>query len=566
MKIISEKSISGKMWVIPGDAVDGGNIVDSILERRGICGEEKRIFLNPSLMEQMPDPNVLKGMAKAVQIVADFIKTKKKIAIFGDYDVDGITSAAILIKFLKELGADVIWHLPDRESEGYGLNSASVNDFAKEGAGLLITVDCGTGAAAEVAAAKKLGMKVVVTDHHDAVENLPDADAFINPKQAGDESGLSYLAGVGVAFMFLVALNRALGHPVSDMMGFLDLVALGTICDTMPLLGLNRAIVKTGLKVLERRGNVGLSALMESARVKKADVYAAGFMLGPRLNAAGRIIDANLALDLILTDNRITADGLAEKLNEMNARRQAIQNKILLDADDMAKSRKDAGAFCLYVSGDDWHGGVMGIVAGRLKEKYGLPCCVATRSKTAVNGSGRSIDGVDIGKIIHLALANGIISAGGGHKAAAGFELSPENENKFADFLDNEVKAVLNGIRPLPKINIDIEMDAGGANAELAAGLEKLAPFGIGNREPTLCLYGGVWTFGRRIGSGAHLSGNLKTSAGNLSVVGFNLSDTPVGRFLLDESNFGCKISAAGRLKENDFSSGVQLMLEDIAL
>ena len=179
MKIISEKSISGKMWVLDGDAVGGGDIVGSILERRGISDDEaKRIFLNPSLMGQMPDPNVLKGMAEAVQIVADFIKTKKKIAIFGDYDVDGITSAAILIKFLKELDADVIWHLPDREAEGYGLNAASVNDFAKEGAGLLITVDCGTGAAAEVAAAKKLGMKVVVTDHHDAVENLPDADAF----------------------------------------------------------------------------------------------------------------------------------------------------------------------------------------------------------------------------------------------------------------------------------------------------------------------------------------------------------------------------------------------------
>jgi single-stranded-DNA-specific exonuclease len=305
---------------------------------------------------------------------------------------------------------------------------------------------------------------------------------------------------------------------------------------------------------------------METARVKKTDVYSAGFIIGPRLNAAGRIIDANLALDLILTDNYIKAHDLAGELDEMNARRQAIQNKILLDADDLAKKQKDANRFCLFVSGDDWHGGVMGIVAGRLKEKYGLPCCVATRSKASVKGSGRSIEGVDIGKIIRLALENGIISEGGGHKAAAGFELAPENEQRFSDFLDNEVKSALNGIYPIPKINADIEMDAGGATLELAENIEKLAPFGIGNTEPILCLSGGMWTFGRTIGTGAHLSGNLKTSAGNLSVVGFNMSDTPIGRFLLDESNFGCKIRVVGRLKENDFSSNVQLLLEDIAL
>ena len=566
MKIICDKSVSGKIWATD-DSIAGENVIDSILEKRGIGVCDRRVFLNPSIAEQMPDPFVLKGMEAAVKIAASAVRAKEKIAIFGDYDVDGITATALLIKFFRQIGADIIWRLPDRESEGYGLNEEAVRDFASQGAKVLMTVDCGITAAREVRLAKELGLSVVITDHHEPNENPVAADAVVNPKQAGDESALSYLAGVGVAFMFLVALNRELGRPVPDLINNLDLVALGTICDTMPLVGLNRAIVKSGLKVLEKRQNIGLKALMDLARVKKSDVYAAGFMLGPRLNAAGRIMDANLALNLILTDNHLLAEDLAGQLNDMNTRRQAIQNKILLEADDLAAEQKAKGAYCIFISGNDWHGGVMGIVAGRLKEKYNLPCCVATKSEGIINGSGRSIESVDLGKIIHLALEEGIITAGGGHAAAAGFELSSENEEKFSAFLNEKVAAALGGIYPVPKIKVDIEMDAGGANLELAENLEQLAPFGIGNGEPVLALSGGIWTYGRTMGSGGvHLSGTLKTSAGSLPVVGFNMSDSSLGKFLLDDSNFGCKIRIVGKLKENDFSGGVQLFLEDIAI
>ncbi|MDR2269034.1 MAG: single-stranded-DNA-specific exonuclease RecJ [Rickettsiales bacterium] len=566
MRIICERSISGKIWATD-DVVGGADIIDSILSKRNLADEEaKRIFLNPSLREQMPDPFVLLGMDKAVEIVAAAIRFKKKIAIFGDYDVDGITSTAILIKFFRIIGADVVWHLPDREIEGYGLNESAIRDFAACGAKFLLTVDCGITALREVAVAKELGMSVVVTDHHEPTEILPDAEAIVNPKQAADKSGLQYLAGVGVAFMFLVALNRELGHPVSDLMQFLDLVALGTICDTMPLLGLNRAFVSVGLRVLEKRRNIGLRVLMEKAAVKRVDVYAAGFILGPRLNAAGRMTDANLALDLILTDNFMIANDLAEKLNTMNERRQSIQNAILLNADGAAREQKESGAFCLFVSGANWHGGVMGIVAGRLKDKYGLPCCVATSADGVVSGSGRSIESVDLGGIIRKAMDEKIITGGGGHAAAVGFELSAENEKKFADFLNGQVSAALNGVLPTPKIDIDVEIDAGGANLDLATSLSRLAPFGIGNNEPVLSLSGGMWAFGRTMGGGGHLFGNLRTSAGQLPVVGFNMSDSPVGRFLLDESNFGCIIKVVGKLKENDFSGGVQLLLEDASL
>ncbi|MDR3208600.1 MAG: single-stranded-DNA-specific exonuclease RecJ [Rickettsiales bacterium] len=558
--------MSGKTWIS-----DGGSrtdIVDGILERRGMGeSESRRIFLNPSLREQMPDPFVLKGMESAAKIIAGAVRSKKKISVFGDYDVDGITGTAILIQFFRALGIEVLWHLPDRESEGYGLNEKAIRGFAARGAEVLITVDCGISAVKEVAVAKELGMTVVVTDHHEPTASVPLADAIVNPKQGGDESGLTYLAGVGVAFMFLIALNRELGHPVSDFMRFLDLVSLGTICDTMPLVGLNRAIVASGLKVLDKRQNIGLRVLMDKAGVRGADVYAAGFILGPRLNAAGRITDATLALDLILTDNELVADSLAGKLNDMNAKRQSIQNAILLDADERAKKQAESGAYCLYVSGNDWHGGVVGIVAGRLKEKYGRPCCIATKSGGIVNGSGRSIENVDLGKIIHAALAEKIIAGGGGHAAAAGFELDEGNETGFIRFLNENVCAALGGSHPVPKINIDAEMDAGGANWDLAENLSKLAPFGMGNSEPVLCLSGSMWIYGRTMGTGAHLSGTLKTSAGTLPVVGFNMSDSAIGRFLLDESNFGSIIRVVGKLKKNDYHGhGVQLFLEDVSL
>ena len=447
MKIICEKSISGRTWVVDNelskDSNDNMSVVDRILSARGIGDTQK--FLNPSMRDQMPDPTVLLGMNNAVKIIADAVRDHKKIAIFGDYDVDGITSTAILIKFFRKIGANVIWHLPDREQEGYGLNEIAIKKFSDDGASVLLTVDCGITAVQEIDIAKKLNMTVVVTDHHEQSGAIINADAVVNPKQVGDTSGLSYLAGVGVAFMFLIALNRELGHPVSDLMQYLDLVAMGTICDTMPLVELNRAFVATGLKVLEKRQNLGLKILMELSGVKKVDAYTVGFVLGPRLNAAGRIQDANLALDLILTDNIFMANDLAQKLNDMNAKRQEIQNKILFDASEKAASQKESGAFCLFVSGDGWHGGVMGIVAGRLKEKYGLPCCVGTKTDGIINGSGRSIENVDLGKIIHLALEKGLLSAGGGHAAAAGFEMPESNENDFAEFLNKMVSEQLCG-------------------------------------------------------------------------------------------------------------------------
>ena len=577
MRKIVEKSMLGKAWVVADDGVENnsGDLLTTILAGRGIhTAEDTRKFLNPSIKEYMPNPSVLQDMDRAAGIIVDAIQAGHKIAIYGDYDVDGITSTAVFVKYLRMLGVDVVWHLPTREGEGYGLNNEAIEDIVNDGVRLLITVDCGISGVDEVAFAKERGLQVVVTDHHSPDNVLPNADAVVNPKRADDTSGLTYLAGVGVAFLTLVAVNRVLksrgaGVDNSVLMDLLDLVALGTICDTMSLVGLNRAYVATGLKVLDQRKNLGLRILMDVAGIKKTSVYAVGFALGPRLNAAGRLDSATPALELLLTDNPLIAHDLANKLHVMNQERIDIQNAIMLRATEMAERCCASGRCSLFVCGENWHGGVMGIIAGRLKDKYNLPSCVATKADGVINGSGRSIAGVDLGKIIHDALANGIVSEGGGHAAAAGFSLDEEKEEEFCRFLENAVLEQLNGEMPAPEIVVDAEMDAGGATIRLVNKLKSLEPLGQGNPEPTLVLYGARLSHVTVMGSGAHLRGSVATSTGKyLQFVGFNMVGTPVGNFLLDDANTNTKIMLLGKLKENEYNGRVsaQFFLEDIAI
>lgn len=587
MRKIVDKSVLGRAWVVDDDSGYDNNayatdhLVEKILARRGIVSpDDVERFLNPSIKNNMPDPSTMVDMDMAARVIADAVLSHDKIAIYGDYDVDGVTSTAILVKYLRALGCDVIWHLPTRDGEGYGLNTAAIDDIVSSGAKLMITVDCGISGVAEVAYAKEHGLCVVITDHHSPDDVLPNADAVVNPKRVDDNSGLSYLAGVGVAFMTLIALRRELrSRDIDSNMrekieninpsAYLDLVALGTICDTMPLIGLNRAFVATGLQALERRQNLGLRVLMDVADIKHASVYSVGFALGPRLNAAGRLDSAAPALELLLTDNPLIASDLAQKLHTMNSERIDIQNAIMLRATEMADACRAAGRCSLFVCGDGWHGGVMGIIAGRLKDKYNLPACVATKSDGVINGSGRSIAGIDLGHIIHAALSAGILSEGGGHAAAAGFSLPEENHDAFCDFLEKSVREQLNGAVPDSEILVDAELDASGANMDLVNQMSKMEPFGQCNPEPTLVLHGAMLRFASIMGNGAHLRGAVSTARGNnLSFVGFNLVGTPVGNFLLDDTNTNTTITLLGRLKKNDYNGRVspQFFLEDIAL
>jgi len=394
--------------------------------------------------------------------------------------------------------------------------------------------------------------------------------------------------------MFLVALNRALRAQSRELrvesgeskdkieqsqlstlhsqlsqinlIDYLDLVTLGTICDTMPLVGLNRAFVATGLKVLDRRQNLGLATLMSVAGAKSASVYVAGFVIGPRLNACGRLDSANPALELLLTDNAGTAGFLAAQLNDMNKERKEIEQAILIRALELADAAAAAGRRCLFIVGENWHGGVMGIIAGRLKDRFNMPTCVATKSDGLINGSGRSVATVDLGRIIHDALSAGILTEGGGHAAAAGFSLDVSREAEFEEFLESAVLAQMEGQPPRLEIAIDAEIDAGGANLRMVREMAALAPFGQGNPEPTLVLYGGELAYATPMGGG-HVRGSVRTSAGNLAFVGFNLASAPVGKFLLDEANVGRKIKLCGKLKENEYNGRVsaQFVLEDVA-
>ena len=586
MRKIVEKSMLGRAWVV--DAYEDGNndtyatdrLVEKILAQRGIVTDaDVTEFLNPSI-KYMPNPSTMADMDNAARIIADAVVGHDKIAIYGDYDVDGITSTAIMVKYLRALGCDVMCHLPTREGEGYGLNIAAIDEIAAAGAKIIITVDCGISGIAEVKHARDIGLRIVVTDHHSPDDVLPAADAVVNPKRADDTSGLQYMAGVGVAFMTLVALRRELKSrdldddmqtriANTDLRDYLDLVALGTICDTMPLVKLNRAFVTTGLKVLGRRQNLGLRVLMDVAGVKSATVYAAGFVLGPRLNAAGRLDSASPALDLLLTDNPLIAADLAKRLDEMNHERIDIQNAIMLHATEMADKCCAAGRHSLFVCGDNWHGGVMGIIAGRLKDRYNLPSCVATKCDGVINGSGRSIASVDLGHIIHEALAAGILTEGGGHAAAAGFSLNANQEDAFCEFLEKSVVTQLDGKSPIGQTHVDAELDASGATMNLINQVSALEPFGQGNPEPTLVLHGGLLRFATTMGNGSHLRGAILTSRGQqLAFVGFNLVGTPVGDFLLDDANTNTKIMVLGKLKKNEYNGHVspQFFLEDIAL
>lgn len=573
MKKIVENSMLGRAWML-AEGCNESNLINQILFTRGITDSENiRKFLNPTIKEYMPDPFVLKDMEVAVKVAVNAILSNKKIAIFGDYDVDGITGTAAIVKYLRAAGADVIWYLPDREIDGYGLNVQAIEDFASKGVNLLISVDCGISSIKEVERAKELGMQVIITDHHIPENILPNADAIVNPKRTDDTSGLNYLAGVGVAFMFLVALNRELRNQGKNievnLLDYLDFVALGTICDTMPLIGLNRAFVATGLKVLSLCKNIGLCALMNVAGIKKPSVYAVGFAIGPRLNAAGRLESAAPALELLLTDNVLIARDLAEKLNIMNKERMEIQNQIMLDAINLADKCVKSGKCSLMLCQDGWHGGVMGIIAGRLKDKYNMPTLIATCIDGIINGSGRSVNGVDLGKIIHDALDAKILTEGGGHAAAAGFSLPSENEAIFREFLENAVLEQLDGISSKNEFIADACMDASAANIELVRKLSSLAPFGQGNPEPLLILDGGTIAWTGVMGNGTHLRGNIRTDSGSfLPFVGFNLTSTPVGEFLLDDANINRKIRLLGRVKENEYKErvSVQLVLEDIAV
>lgn len=549
-----------------------------VMAGRGVTIDQAPEYLSPSIKQLMPDPNVLIDMDKAVERIVQAARAGEKIAIFGDYDVDGATSTSLLVNYFKSINIKVLYYIPDRLSEGYGPNSEALLQLQKRDVSLVITVDCGTLSYEPLEVASNAGLDVIVIDHHKAETTLPKAVAVVNPNRLDDESkGLEQLAAVGVSFLLAVAVNRALresgwydrGIKEPDLRAALDLVALGTICDVVPLTGLNRAFVRSGLQVMARRNNVGLSALSDIGRLTKApDVYALGFVLGPRVNAGGRVGESNLGTELLTTDDPAKAAMIAEELDQYNIDRKEIESLVQTEAtailEKLYGTRGDPQTL-VFVAGEGWHPGVIGIVASRLKEKYNLPTIVIGINEGEAKGSGRSISGVDLGAAIIEAKHNGLLVSGGGHAMAAGLTATPDNLEALEAFLkDHMAKAVVEAHKS-KQFMLDGVVSIGGANVALLEALQDIGPFGAGNANPRFAIADVTVVKADRVGAD-HVRAIIKSRDGSsMKLMSFRQADEPMGQMLL--KGLGQRFHVAGRLKIDDWSgvAKVEMTLEDLA-
>lgn len=540
---------------------------------RNVAFNEVNNFINPKLQNLMPDPYVLKDVQKAAERVAIAVMNKEKIAIIGDYDVDGATSTSELTKFFRSVGIEPLIHIPSRE-EGYGPSDLAFAEFKAADTNLVITIDCGTTAFDVLNRAAENGFEIIVIDHHEAEIRLPSVYAVINPKRLDEENQypyLAYMSAVGVGFMFLVALNRELRnkgfyqtHEIPNLMNLLDLVALGTVCDVVPLLGLNRAYVCQGLKVMAQQQNIGLKSLLKSAAVESApSAYHLGFVLGPRINACGRVGDAALGSRLLCCENETEAQRLSEKFNQFNSERKDIENYVLLQAIEQVESREQEYPIA-FAYGDDWHQGVIGIVAGKLKERYNVPAFVMSIETDEVKGSARSIDGVDLGSLIIAAKEKGVITAGGGHMMAAGFSLKEEQIPEFKKFVGEYIENRLGKEKIAPVLNIDLTMSLKGINEEFTDNLSKLEPYGAGNPEPLVLVKNVGFNRAKLVGSG-HVSCFLGSPyGGSLKAIAFRCADNDIGQAMLN--NRGDLFDVVGQIKTDVWQGrkNIQMIINDI--
>ena len=567
-------SVSGRRWIwreAPeriGQAIAQRlalpEIVGRLIAARGIGIDTAADFLDPTLRALMPDPSVLVDMDKAAHRLAHAIRTQETVAVFGDYDVDGACSAAIITLMLRHYGCTVLPYVPDRMTEGYGPNAQALAGLAARGASLIVCVDCGT-AAADVLATLSGVAEAIVLDHHASQGKIPDVVAVVNPNRPDCSSNLRSLCAAGVAFMAAVATQRELRRsgffadlPEPDLRDMLDLVALATVCDVMPLVGLNRAFVTSGLRILERRSRPGLAALLDAARVVgKPGAMSLGWALGPRINAAGRISESDLGLRLLLSTDDIEARGLAATLDSINSTRQVVEADMLYDAMRQAEAQIEAGHATVLVSGPQWHAGVVGIVAGRIKERFNRPACVAARADGLAKGSGRSVPGVDLGAAIIAARSHGLLTTGGGHAMAAGFGLPEQGLDALHAFLDDRLAAA----SLLPRaadLRVDGTIAVGGCTVELAEQIGRLAPFGPANEEPTLVLPRVRAVHAERIGrEGNTLRVFLEGEGGGprLKSVLFRAGDSALATCLL--SRDGMPLNVAGHLRAESWNGRV---------
>ncbi|MFQ5562861.1 MAG: single-stranded-DNA-specific exonuclease RecJ [Parvularculaceae bacterium] len=561
---------SGRVWslaevdpAVSGAVAEAAGIdltLARVLTARGVGPEDARAFLNPSLRDTLPDPSTLADMNAAADRIAKAIQLGEKVGVFGDYDVDGTTAATLLKLYFNAVGAPLSVYLPDRIAEGYGPSIEAFRILKEQGAKLIITVDCGAAAHDAIEAAAREGIKVIVFDHHLMAGPAPEgAFAVVNPNRPDDASGLGGLSAAGVAFMGLVAVNRALRaagffstRTEPALTQWLDIVALGLVCDVMPLTGLTRILVAQGLKVLGGGGNPGLKALGARAGVKgPPTAYHLGFLLGPRINAAGRVGHARLAFDLLTTDDPEKRASLAERLHVMNAERRAIETDVL-DTAIAQIERRGADAPVIVAAGEGWHPGVIGIVAGRLKERYDRPAFVIGFEGDAGKGSGRSISGVDLGAAVVRAREEGLLAAGGGHAMAAGLTIARGGLDAFADFLNRALAADVARARTERTRVIDGVVAASAVSKSFAESIAGAGPFGSDNPEPLFVLTDMRAEY-VKIAGGDHISCTLMSETGDMArAIAFRAAGEPLGAML----GSGRRLHVAGKVRADDWRGG----------
>ena len=537
-------------------------VVGRLLAGRGVDPAAAEHFLQPTLRALMPDPSTLAGMDAAADRLAHAVRARETVAVFGDYDVDGACSAAIVTLLLRGLGCPVLTHVPDRMREGYGPNAPALLGLVAQGATLIVCVDCGTAAAPALAAVAGLA-DVVVLDHHATDGPPPPVLATVNPNRLDCGSGLGACCAAAIAFMAAIATLRALRRagffatrPEPDLRELLDLVALATVCDVMPLQGLNRAFVAQGLRVMARRARPGIAALLEAASANGLPTaMTCGFALGPRINAAGRISDSSLGLRLLLCDDPVEARLLATQLDSTNRDRQEVEAAMMDDAIAQAEAQARAGRAALLIAGAGWHPGVVGIVAGRLKERLNRPVCVAALADGTAKGSGRSVAGVDLGAAVMAARQAGLLSAGGGHRMAAGFTLPADRVPAFHDFLDDRLSHAAS-LPARADLAVEGSLAVGGATVDLAQHLGRLSPFGNGNEEPAFVLHRAAVLRAERIGREA---GTIRAwltgeDGGRLKALMFRAADGPVETALMSR---GGPLHLAGHLRAEEWNGAV---------
>ncbi len=554
-------------------------VVARALAGRGIGMAEAEAFLNPTLRTQLPDPGHLLDMDRAATRIADAVQGGENIAVFGDYDVDGATSSSLLTRFFRALGVGIEIYIPDRIKEGYGPNGPAMKALAARGAKVVITVDCGVSAFDALEEARDAGLDVVVVDHHVAEERLPVAHAVINPNRLDETSPHRQLAAVGVTFLLVVAINRELRgrgyfnavRREPDLMQWLDIVALGTVCDQVRLTGINRALVAQGLKVMAARGNAGLRALADVARLDtKPEAWHLGFMLGPRINAGGRVGRPDLGSRLLATDDDVQAGELAQELDAFNAERREIEAQVLEQALEQAEHQAretNSERALIFLAGENWHPGVIGIVASRVIERFHRPVCVAGIDGGFAKGSGRSVTGIDLGAAVIAARQEGLLVNGGGHAMAAGFTVARERLDELSAFLEGRIarQKAEAGEELGRTLFLDGALAVRAATPELMASLSALAPFGQGNSEPRF-VFPAV-----RVGKADVVGENhvrvflTGPDGGRLKAMAFRSADTPLGRALLEAG--GLPLHVAGKLRADTWMgrNDVQLMIDDAA-